>query len=168
MTLSRHAAGSTLFMLVLGSLCVAENCQYWIQEESNAGGYTKMNLTGTVPFANSLSTEASCVVVTGGGIHHACMANSLPEPPLYKKTHTNTPCTPTPEHTRIHRPCRHGVERQPNYICEWRRLWGRKDDAVPKWHAITRANGVERLLEQHILHARLVEISRGTSNGPQD
>ena len=47
MTLSRHAAGSTLFMLVLGSLCVAENCQYWIQEESNAGGYTKMNLTGT-------------------------------------------------------------------------------------------------------------------------
>ena len=32
-------------MMLAGSRC--ENCEYWIQQESNAGGYTKMNLTGT-------------------------------------------------------------------------------------------------------------------------
>ena len=51
--------GTMLFGTVL-LVASADNCQYWVQQESNAGGYTRFNLTGTGLIGNK-TISGRCV-----------------------------------------------------------------------------------------------------------
>ena len=48
--------------MLLGTVLLAasaDNCQYWVQQESNAGGYTHFNLTGTGLIGNKTISGGS-------------------------------------------------------------------------------------------------------------